>query len=121
MAIVERHVSPDQSMVLTVDLTDGDWTIGFEKYGWHTHGDILHAWGYSGSPEERVRAFVDDVLQSKRVIAIVEVDAKVTDLIIPDDYVDRPLSDNFLGKYAAPNETARFRYWNGEPWFDSTA
>jgi hypothetical protein len=32
MAIVERHTSPDGSMVLAVDLTAGDWTIGFDGY-----------------------------------------------------------------------------------------
>lgn len=32
MAIVERHLSPDERFTLLVDVTDGDWTIGFEGY-----------------------------------------------------------------------------------------
>jgi hypothetical protein len=114
MAIVERHTSPDGLMALLVDSTAGDWTIGFDGYAWHTHGDILNAWGYEGSPEARTHAFVEDILQSRRVIAIVRTDGKVSDIIVPDDLVDRPLSESFA-KYAPPNETTEFRYWNGQP------
>ena len=32
MAIVERHTSPDGAMVLLVDLTADDWTVGFDGY-----------------------------------------------------------------------------------------
>src|SRR5438046_2688698 len=112
MAIVERHTSPDGLMVLLVHLTGGDWTIGFDGYAWHTHGDILNAWGYHGTPEARTRAFVDDILQSRRVIAVIRTDGMVSSIIIPDDYVDRPLSESFL-KYAPANETTEFRFWNG--------
>src|SRR4051812_11842874 len=114
MAIIERHTSPDDSMVLLVDLTGGDWTIGFDGFAWHTHGDILDAWGYEGAPEARMRAFVDDIVQSRRVIALVRIDGNVREIRVPADLADRPLSKSF-GKYAAPNETAEFRYWNGQP------
>ena len=77
MAIIERHKSADGLMELIVDLTDGDWTVGFEGYPWHTHGDILDAWGYEGPPEKKVRAFVTDVLDSKRVIVVTRIDGKV--------------------------------------------
>jgi hypothetical protein len=112
MAIVERHTSPDGSLVLLVDLTAGDWTIGFQGYAWHTHGGILEWSGYDGTPEARTRAFVDDVIQSRRVIVVVRTDGKVSDVIVPDDLVD--LSKSFA-KYAAPNEATEFRYWNGRP------
>lgn len=101
-------------MVLLVDLTAGDWTIGFDGFAWHTHGDILDAWGYDGSPEACTRAFVHDILQSRRVIAVVRTDGKVSDIIVPDDLVDRPLAKSF-GRYAPPNEVTEFRYWNGRP------
>ena len=42
MAIVERHTSPDGLLELIVDRADdGDWTVGFDGFAWHTHGDIL--------------------------------------------------------------------------------
>jgi hypothetical protein len=113
MAIVEQHRSPDGLMMLLDDLTASDWTIGFDAYDWHTHGDILQAWGYDGTPEACARAFVDDILKSRRVIAVVRTDGKVSDIIVPDDHVDRPLSKSFA-KYAPPNETTEFRYWNGQ-------
>jgi hypothetical protein len=113
MAIVERHTSPDGSMTLFVDLTASDWTVGFDGYVWHTHGDILDAWGYDGAPEARTRAFVDDITKSRRVIVVVRTDGKVSDISVPDGLVDRPLSKSFA-MYAPANETAEFRYWNGQ-------
>ena len=101
-------------MVLLVDSTAGDWTIGFDGYAWHTHGDILNAWGYEGTPEARTRALVDDIIQSRRVIALVRTGDRVSDIIVPDDLVDRPLSKHFA-KYARPNETTEFRFWDGQP------
>jgi hypothetical protein len=114
MTIVERHKSPDQLMELLVDSTGRDWTIGFAGYPWHTHGDILNAWGYSGAPEAQTRAFVDDILGSRRVIIVVRMDGKISDIVVPDDLVDRPLSKSF-GQHAAPGETFELRYWNGQP------
>src|SRR4051794_11547031 len=108
MAIVERHTSPDGLMCLLVDSTAGDWTIGFDGYSWHTHGEILDAWGYEGSPEAQTRAFVRDILGSRQVIAIVRTDGKVSNIIVPDDDLSgRPLSVVF-GEYAPPNQTTEF-------------
>lgn len=112
MEIPERHTSPDDSMVLIVESVDNDFTIGFEGFSWHTHGDILDAWGYQGSPETRTQSFINDVLESRRAIAIVKVDGIVCDICIPEDLFDRPLS-TYFNKYAPPNETTEFRYWNG--------
>ena len=114
MAIVERHTSPDGLMVLLVDLTGGDWTVGFDGSAWHTHGDILNAWGYDGTPEACTRAFVDEIVQSRRVIAVVRTEGEVSDVTVPDDFTDRPLSKSFA-EYTPPNETVEFRYWNGQP------
>jgi hypothetical protein len=41
MAVRERHSSPDGSLVLVVDYTDGDLAVAFEGFEWHTHGDLL--------------------------------------------------------------------------------
>ena len=110
MAIVERHISPDGLLMLIVDLAaDGDWSVGFDGLAWHTHGDILEWSDYPGTPEERVRAFADDVVASRRVIVISRVDETIRDARVADD----PTRDEL--KYAAPNETIEKRLWNGRP------
>jgi hypothetical protein len=110
MAIIERHTSPDGLLRLIVDRADdGDWTVGFDGFGWHTHGDILDWSGYAGTPEERVRAFVDDVIASRRVIVISRVNGVIRDAWMTDE----PSRDE--SKYAEPNETIEKRLWNGQP------
>lgn len=108
MAIVERHTSPDGLLDLIVDLTDGDWSIGFGNLAWHTHGDILHASGYTGTPEEATRQFVDNILSSRCVIVISRVDGELRDAWVTDD------PDAGEMKYAAANETIEKRLWSGE-------
>ena len=110
MATVERHISPDGLLRLVVDRADdGDWSVGFEGFPWHTHGDILESSGYAGAPAERVRAFVDDVTASRRVIVISRVEGKVRDAWVTDD----PTRDEL--KYAEYDETIQKRLWNGRP------
>lgn len=110
MAIVERHISPDSLLQLIVDRADdGDWSVGFGGFAWHTHGDILEWSGYAGPPAERVRAFVDDIIASRRVIVVSRIDGMVRDAWVTDD----PTHDEL--KYAEPNETIEKRLWSGEP------
>ena len=109
MPIVERHLSPDGLLQLIVDLADdGDWSVGFDGFQWHTHGDLL-MWDYGGSPESAVRAFVDDVLASRQVIVISRLDGAIHNAWMTAD----PLYDDM--KYADPNETIEKRFWNGQP------
>jgi hypothetical protein len=109
MAIVERHTSPDGLLELVVDRAeDGDWTIGLTGFAPHTHGDILTS-EYGGTPESAVRAYVDDVLASQRVIVISRVDGKLRNAWITDD----PARDEM--RYAEPGETIEKRFWNGRP------
>ena len=108
MAIVERHTSPDGLLELIIDFTDGDWSIGFDKFSWHTHGDTLHASGYTGTPEEATRQFVDDILSSRCVIVISRIDGTLRDVWVTDD------PDHDEMKYAYENESIEKRFWNGE-------
>jgi len=108
MAIVERHTSPDGLLVLIVDLTDGDWSIGFDKFAWHTHGNILHATRYDGTPEEATRQFVDDILSSRCVIVLSSIDGQLRDAWVTDD------PDRDETKYAEENESIEKRFWSGE-------
>lgn len=70
MATVERQKSSNELPDLIVDVDREDWTVGFDRCAWHTHGDILYAWGYLGSPAEATRKFVDDILESRRQITV---------------------------------------------------
>ncbi|HYE19339.1 MAG TPA: hypothetical protein VEA69_12895 [Tepidisphaeraceae bacterium] len=114
MAIVERHESSDRLLTLLVDVTDGDWTIGFEGGDWHTHGDLLDAWGCDGPPDAATRRFVDDILASRREICVYLVNGRVADASVPSLHDDRPLHAAFA-KYAAQKETLEVRYWDGRP------
>jgi hypothetical protein len=108
MAIVERHSSPDGLLQLIVDrANDGDWSVGFDGFSWHTHGDLL-TWEYGGSPETAVRAFVDHIVSSQRVIVISRIDGRISDAWITDD----PSRDEQT--YASLNEIIEKRLWNGE-------
>lgn len=107
MAIVERHTTPDGLLNFFVDLTDGDWSIGFDSVPAHTHGDVLAAMN-GGSPESAVRKYVDDVVGSRRVIVISRIDGVIREAWVTDD----PARDEM--KYALPNETIEKRYWNGQ-------
>ena len=108
MAIVERYISPDGLLKLIVERAeDGDWSLGFEGFAWHVHGDSLGWCGYVGSPEQRVRAFIADIIESRRVIVISRLAGAVRDTWVTDD----PTQDEL--KYAELNETIEKRYWNG--------
>jgi len=68
--MVEEHVSPDGRLwfrVVTGD--DGDVTLGFVGFPWHTHADILAA--TTGLPRaEAVRRFVSDLLSGVSAVAL---------------------------------------------------
>ena len=107
--LIECHQSPDGLLQLIVDRAeDGDLTVGFQGFAWHTHGDILEWSGYAGTPAERVRGFVDDIVSSRRVIVISRLDGKIRDAWVTND----PNHDEM--KYAWPNETIEKRFWNGQ-------
>src|SRR4051794_17916719 len=109
MAIIERHTSPDGLLQLVVDLADdGVLSVGFDGFAWHTHGDILDWSGCEGTAEERVRAFVTDVISSRRVIVISRMNGVLRDAWITDD----PTHDEL--EFAEPGEAIEKRFWNGE-------
>jgi hypothetical protein len=113
MALVERHKSPDGLLELVVDLTDGDWTIGFAGYPFHTHGDILVAWGYEGPPQAVTRMFVDDIISSRRPIVVWRKNGTIRDFDVPPVLDRKRLAEN-IAKYGSPDESVEARYWNGQ-------
>ena len=107
MVETQEHVSPDRQLTLLVErYSDGDISIGFRGFQWHTHADIL-ASTMSIPVVEAVRIFIGDILEDRSVIAIVYIDGAVHDVWITDD-AQKEL------QYQQPNEEIRFRYWSGE-------
>jgi hypothetical protein len=56
-----------------------------------------------------VRAFVNDVIASRRVIVISRINGELREAWVTDD----PTRDGM--KYAEPGETIEKRLWNGHP------
>lgn len=101
------HVSPDGELRFLVRSPDGDITMGFDGFSWHTHGDILAALS-SGTPEEAARRFVADLLSNRLIIALSKADGRVRDVWITDDPAEALRS-------CQGGETIAFRLWNGMP------
>ena len=106
MNIVEEHFSSDRLMRLIVTRDDdGDVSIGFDRYAWHTHGDILAA--LAGVPEkEAIREFVDQIIGDQQIIVVSLVNGEVRD-IWPTDYAVQEFT------YKPQEESLEFRRWSG--------
>lgn len=104
--MIERdHVSPDGALRFLVRVPDGDITMGFDGFPWHTHGDILAATS-SGSPEDAAERFVTDLISNKLIIAVSIASGMIRDIWI----TDAP-ADNL--RYCPAEEIINFRYWDG--------
>jgi hypothetical protein len=106
---VQEHVSPDgQLHFRVVTAPDGDVSLGFDGFPWHTHADILAA--LTGRPEaEAVRRFVEDLVGSRSVIVLWSVGGELRDVWVSDD----PVRD---AAYPLPGESVALRYWDGRAW-----
>jgi hypothetical protein len=90
---------------------DGDITIGFAGFEWHTHGDLLASSyqlvdGIELTPEGAAMRFVEDVVSNHAVIAVVKSGNRIRDIWVTDD-MDQEL------QYKQPDEEVEFRYWDG--------
>jgi hypothetical protein len=100
----QRHMSPDGKLCLIVVTVDDDLIIGFEGYGWHTHGDILAR--LSGlDAEAAIEQFIEKIKRGELVIAVLSKGENVTNIWISDD----PQRETVI-----PGETILFRLWNGQ-------
>ena len=62
---------------------DGDISLGFDGFTWHTHADILAE--LSGMSEDvALRNYVDALLNDQAIIAIARVGGKIQDVWIAD-------------------------------------
>jgi hypothetical protein len=99
------YVSPDGELRFIVRLKDGDVTMGFDGYPWHTHGDILAAPAGS-SAEARAEQFVDALLSNRSIIAVLKEQNAIKDIWITDD----PAQDK---QHLGEGELVEFRVWGG--------
>ncbi len=106
---VGEYISPDGQLRLLVICPDGDWTLGFDGFPWHTHGDLLAA--VSGKDEEAaVDDFIADLIGGRSVIAIRRVAGAVEAIWVTDD----PAEDlSASQQYGPDDETIEFRHWDG--------
>jgi len=106
---VGEYLSPDGSLKFLVTCEDGDWTLGFDGFHWHTHGDILT--GFSGQDEaSAVERFISDLIHNVSVIALTRIAGELMDVRVTDD----PAHDlSSCKEYGEANETIEFRLWDG--------
>jgi hypothetical protein len=104
-----EYISPDGQLKLLVTCRDGDWTIGFDGFPWHTHGSILA--DLSGNDEvSAVERFVADLTANVSVICLRRTADKLTAAWVSD----APQKDQLdHERYGAADETIEFRHWNG--------
>jgi hypothetical protein len=102
----ESHISPDgQLRFLVIRMPDGEITMGFEGYPWHTHGDTVAAFA-SDSLEAAAERFVGDLLSGKSVIAVSTAAGTIRNVWITED----PAQER---KHCEPGQTLEFRLWDG--------
>jgi hypothetical protein len=78
------YVSRDGELRFLVTCPDGDWTISFDGFAWHTHGSVLAA--QSGQEEiSAIDRFVADLTGNITVIVLTRRSGVLTDIWITDD------------------------------------
>ncbi|HXS06719.1 MAG TPA: hypothetical protein VN723_08025 [Rhizomicrobium sp.] len=103
--IDSEYISPDGILRFIVRSRDGDITMGFDGYPWHTHADILVG-GVGSSTEVRAKEFVDALLNNHAVIAVLKSQHDIKDAWITDD----PARDV---RQIDGDEQVEFRFWDG--------
>src|SRR5206468_1014471 len=111
---MEEYLSPDGQLRFRVAPgEEGDVSLGFVGFPWHTHGDILAV--TTGQPvAAAVRRFVTDLVGGQSVIVVWSVGGEVRDVWVSDD----PARD---AGYAQPGESVELRHWDGREWRPSQA
>jgi hypothetical protein len=99
------YISPDGLLRFIVRSPDGDVTMGFDGYPWHTHGDMLPG-NVSTSIESRTKSFVDALLDNRAIIAVLKDRNVIKDIWITDDLARAV-------RYPIEGESIEFRLWGG--------
>jgi hypothetical protein len=107
--LIGEHISPDGQLRFFVTRPDGDWTIGFDGFPWHTHGSILAE--LSGQDEiSAIECFVANLTGNISVIVLRRRSGVLTDVSITDDPAGELSS---YKRYGWPDEAIEFRRWDG--------
>ena len=106
---VGEYVSPDGQLKFLVTCPDGDWSVGFDGFPSHAHGDLLAA--RSGQDEvSAIERFVADLIGNISVIVLTRRSGVLTDVWVTENPADT-LSG--YKRYGWPDETIEFRLWDG--------
>jgi hypothetical protein len=102
-----RHISPDGNLNFVVVASgDGEISLGFEGFPWHTHADILAA--LTGLPEEdAIDEFVAKLISNELIVVILRENSIVTDVWIEDPPFKARQFD------LSESESVQYRYWDG--------
>ncbi len=104
-----EYVSPDGQLKFLITCPDGDWTIGFDGFPWHTHGSILAQ--LSGKDEvSAIESFLARLTGNISVIAVKRVAGDLGDVWVSDDPAEDLLRSRQNGDI---NESIEFRLWDG--------
>jgi hypothetical protein len=76
--IYRDYISPDDTLRFLVQTGDGDITMGFDGYPWHTHGDILAALS-SGTPEGAMERYIADLIGNGLIIGVARASGRLWD------------------------------------------
>jgi hypothetical protein len=106
--MTERHSTPDGSLTLLVVREEGDITIGFEGYPWHTHGDIIASLREEKDVERAVQCYLTDLTTDRLPIVVMKKNGVMAQPYVAD-FPDEPVST----KYFTPEETFELRFWSG--------
>jgi hypothetical protein len=108
----EEHVSPDGALTLVVSRDgDGDITLGFAGFTWHTHGDLLvEGYGFADAtrltPESATQRFVEDVVANRAIIVVQRIGQEVRDVWVTADPEGELRHKQLM-------ESLQFRHWDG--------
>lgn len=106
--MTERYPIPDATLTLLVQREDGDITIGFDGYPWHTHADIIADLRRQSDSESALKTYLDDLFHDRLPIILMMKAGVLREPYIPD-FPEEPVDT----KYFAPDESYELRYWSG--------
>ncbi len=105
MKEIQRHLSPDGTLSLVVELgDDAEVCVGFKGSSWHTHPDLLASW-FQVPEEQAVQKFIE-AIEADQIPIVLSVDGGTTIDVWVSDNLQSTLS--YFG-----HENCVLRYWSG--------
>jgi hypothetical protein len=106
----QRYRTPDGTLELLVIREDGDISVGFDGFTWHTHGDVLVGeyallGEVADTPEQALERFLHDLQSDDATIVIYRKGSTVQDVCVS---LSEPEDDKYMG----PDESRELRSWS---------